>query len=61
VFLLKKESEVRFDFEPLPHVQQPMIQRVTEFFLDKAENPCKADEGVVVMKMMEAITSGTKK
>jgi predicted dehydrogenase len=61
LFLLKKASEVRFDFEPLPHVQQPMIQRVTEYFLNKAENPCNADEGVIVMKMMEAITSGTEK
>lgn len=54
--LKKEESEVRFEFDPLPHVQQPMIQKVTDYFLDKAENPCGAEEGVAVMRMMEAMT-----
>jgi predicted dehydrogenase len=56
LILKTEESEVRFTFEPLPHVQQPMIQKVTEYFLDQAENPCSADDGVEVMKMMEAFT-----
>ena len=55
--LLKKEnSEVSFSFDPLPHVQQPMIEKVTAYFLGDAENPCPAEEGVAVMKLMEAFT-----
>ncbi len=58
VILRKKESEVRFDFAPLAHVQQPMIQQVTNYFLGRANNPCSAEEGVAVMEMLRAITSG---
>jgi predicted dehydrogenase len=60
LFLLKKESEVRFDFDPLPHVQQPMIGRVTDYFLGKADNPCSAGEGVAVMTMIKEMTAGAK-
>lgn len=48
-----------FEFEPLQHVQQPMIERVVGYFLGRGDNPCSADEGVVVMEMMEKI-SGRK-
>ncbi len=54
--LRKRDSEVQLPFAPLPHVQQPMIGKVVDYFLDKAENPCSAEEGVEVMKMMEAFT-----
>ena len=48
----KKEN---FLFEPLQHVQQPMIERVVEYFLGEGPNPCSAEEGVKVMEMMEGI------
>jgi predicted dehydrogenase len=51
----KSEHEIHFEFEPLPHVQQPMIQRVVDYFLGTAENPCSAEEGVDVMEMMDGI------
>jgi predicted dehydrogenase len=54
--LKRKDTEVRFEFERLPHVQQPMIQQVVAYFLDQADNPCNAAEGAEVMKMMERIT-----
>lgn len=56
LILKKADSEKRFAFEALPHVQQPMIATVTNFFLGQGENPCSGDEGVEVMKMMDAIT-----
>jgi predicted dehydrogenase len=49
----KKESYL---FDTLQHVQQPMIQKVVDHFLDKAPNPCSAEEGVKVMEMMEKLT-----
>ncbi|RZJ80530.1 MAG: Gfo/Idh/MocA family oxidoreductase, partial [Chryseobacterium sp.] len=33
-----------FAFEPLIHVQQPMIASVTDYFLGKADNPCTIDD-----------------
>ena len=49
----KKEN---FLFDKLQHVQQPMIEKVVNYFLDNGPNPCSAEEGVKVMEMMDAIT-----
>ena len=49
----KKEN---FLFDTLQHVQQPMIEKVVDYFLDESPNPCTAEEGVKVMEMMEGIT-----
>ncbi|MDB5198210.1 MAG: Gfo/Idh/MocA family oxidoreductase [Chitinophagaceae bacterium] len=49
----KKEN---FLFDTLQHVQQPMIEKVVDYFLDESPNPCSAEEGVKVMKMMEKLS-----
>lgn len=56
VVLTRGERRQLFEFERLQHVQQPMIQKVVEYFLDQSPNPCSAAEGAEVMSMMEAIT-----
>lgn len=50
-------STERFQFESLQHVQQPMIQKVVAYFLGEAPNPCSAEDGVSVMKMIDAFTT----
>ncbi len=45
------------NFEPLQHVQQPMIERVVQYFLGNGINPCSGEEGVVVMKWIESFTN----
>jgi predicted dehydrogenase len=45
-----------FPFEPLQHVQQPLIEQVVQYFLDKAANPCSGDEGAAIMGLMENFT-----
>lgn len=40
-------------FEPLPHVQQPMIEAVVKYFLDKGPNPCPPEAGEESMRLME--------
>jgi len=45
-----------FLFDTLQHVQQPMIEKVVDYFLDKGPNPCSAEDGVKVMEMMEKFT-----
>jgi predicted dehydrogenase len=49
----KKET---FSFETLQHVQQPMIEKCVEYFLDEGPNPCSGDEGVQVMKLIDQFT-----
>lgn len=45
-----------FRFEPLQHVQQPMIESVVKFFMAEEPNPCSAEEGIETMKLMEVFT-----
>lgn len=45
-----------FHFDILPHVQQPMIEKVVDYFLDKGPNPCSGNEGATVMKIMGQLT-----
>ena len=45
-----------FTFDPLQHVQQPMIEQVVNYFLGKATNPCSAGDGVEVMKLIDQFT-----
>lgn len=53
-------SETVFEFDRLPHVQQPMIEKVVAYFRGEGANPCTAEEGLLVMRMMEAFAGGQK-
>lgn len=46
----------RFDFEPLQHVQQPMIEKVVQYFLGHVANPCSGSEGAEIMRWMDEMT-----
>jgi predicted dehydrogenase len=39
------------------HVQQPMIENVVEYFLGECPNPCSAEDGAEVMRLMDRIIS----
>ena len=43
-------------FEPLKHVQQPMIEAVTAFFLGEAPNPSTAENALDTMRIIDAFT-----
>lgn len=49
-----RTEEIMFD--PVPHVQQPMIEKVAEYFRGEGTNPCSAEEGVTVMEMIDKFT-----
>ncbi|MDQ7947981.1 MAG: Gfo/Idh/MocA family oxidoreductase [Pedobacter sp.] len=55
---LNGETE-RFDFMPLEHVQQPMIEQVVQYFLGKGENPCPVEDGLLNMQLMTNFTART--
>ena len=50
----KNGSIERFDVPAPKHIQQPMIQKVVDFFLGEGDNPCPASEGIEVMKIMDS-------
>jgi predicted dehydrogenase len=56
LYLTKNGREENFEFKPVAHVQQPMIEKVVEYFSGKGPNPCSADEGVAVMEIIDAFT-----
>ena len=49
-------NEQTFDFRPLPHVEQPMIERVTAYFLNQADNPCSGAEALKTMELLDGFT-----
>lgn len=56
IAVVKKGKTSTIHFERLEHVQQPMIEKVVQFFLGKGENPCPAEDGVEVMRIMKIFT-----
>jgi predicted dehydrogenase len=47
-------------FEPLKHVQQPMIEAVVNYFLGNGPNPCPPEAGVESMWQMEQFSPAPK-
>ncbi len=43
-------------FEPLQHVQQPMIAKVVQYFLGREPNPSSIQDAIKSMELMDAFT-----
>lgn len=52
--LRKNNDDEEFIFDPLLHVQQPMIDKVVKYFLGKGPNPCDANQAIQSMKLMDS-------
>ena len=52
-----KEEEV-FTFQHPEHIQQPMIEKVVNYFLEKKENPCSIYEAMKSLEVMESFVYG---
>lgn len=54
IIQLQKGSEnEEIIFERPEHVQQPMIEKVVQYFSGEGPNPCSADDAIESMKLME--------
>lgn len=56
LILAVKGKLEEFSFDILPHVQEPMIEKVVDYFLNKGPNPCSGADGLEVMKLMDTFT-----
>ncbi len=56
IIIVESGKESTIHFEPLQHVQQPMIDEVVAYFLGKGPNPCPPEEGYEVMKLIDSFT-----
>ena len=55
--LVTNNQITRFEFDLLQHVQQPMIEKVVQYFRDEAVNPCTAEEGAEIMRWIGICTN----
>ena len=42
--------------DPLQHVQQPMIEKIVDYFRGKQSNPCPGETGLKVMELIDSFT-----
>ena len=54
----KEEQVIHFD--PPEHIQQPMIEKVVQYFSGNGKNPCSAEDAIGSMKVMERFAYGSK-
>jgi predicted dehydrogenase len=61
VKVITSSGEQQLHFEPPKHIQQPMIEKVTRYFLGMDSNPCSAEEAIQSFRIMEAfVYAGNK-
>lgn len=56
ITITKNGQEEKLPFEPLQHVQQPLIAQVVQYFLGKGENPCSVQDALYSMELMDNFT-----
>ncbi len=56
ITLVQSGISSNIQFDPIQHVQQPMIEATVQYFLDNALNPCSAEEAAETMRLLELFT-----
>ncbi|MCF8340013.1 MAG: Gfo/Idh/MocA family oxidoreductase [Chitinophagaceae bacterium] len=60
-FILNMKSESKtFEFNHPAHIQQPMIEKVVDYFLGNALNPCSLEEAYKSLQIMEGFVMNYK-
>ena len=52
--IIKDGKIEHLNFDPPTHIQQPMIEKIVNYFLGMGNNPCSAAEAIKSMRVMEA-------
>lgn len=60
VTVIMSNKTEEFVFEPLQHVQQPMISEVARYFLGNGPNPCPPEDGVISMQLIDSFVRGSQ-
>lgn len=55
--LVNEDGVQHFHFDPLPHVQQPMIEAVVRYLRGEGTNPCPIEDALAVAAIMENFTN----
>ncbi len=57
VEILREGKKEVISFDPPQHIQKPMIEKIVQYFLGKAENPCSAADAIESMQVMDSFTN----
>ncbi|MEO6220208.1 MAG: Gfo/Idh/MocA family oxidoreductase [Ginsengibacter sp.] len=57
ITITTNEGTQNISFDKPGHVQQPMIEKTVSYFLGESYNPCSAEDGVEVMRLIDTFTS----
>jgi len=60
IVVSRKGEEQVIRFDELPHVQQPMIEAVVNYFLGEGPNPSSAENAVQTMHLIDSFTKETQ-
>ena len=52
-----KDAEKEESLQVPEHIQQPMIAKVVQYFLNNGANPCSAQDGLEVMRLIDAFSN----
>ncbi|HTB53487.1 MAG TPA: Gfo/Idh/MocA family oxidoreductase [Ferruginibacter sp.] len=52
------EGKQNFSFEKPAHIQEPMINKVVQYFLGNEPNPCSLEEALISLEIMERFKLG---
>lgn len=57
-FTVQTKSDTKlYEFQQPVHIQQPMIAKVVDYFMDKQPNPCSLEEAYKSLQIMEKFTA----
>jgi len=56
VTLKTETGEETTEFTHPQHIQQPMIEKIVNYFKGEGPNPCSIEEAIVLMKIMDSFT-----
>lgn len=59
VALINEDGKQNFSFEQQTHIQQPMIEKVVQYFLGNEPNPCTLQNALVSLEIMERFRDGS--
>ncbi len=60
VSICSEKGTNQLSFDPPEHIQQPMIQKIVNYFRGTEPNPCSAADAIESMKVMEAFAYGNR-
>lgn len=60
IIIQKNNQKQVITIAPPAHIQQPMIEKIVNYFLDNGPNPCSAQDAIYSMRVMESFVYGNK-